>query len=294
MTTDVGNRLVTADAAHHDATPRRGRRVGRDDVERGIASGGNALIAGPVSGLVPIGLGELVERAELLTRVDRKYVVPLQDVATLVRMLPPGAQVLEIGTRRLFEYESVYFDTPDLLAYHLAARRRRRRFKVRTRTYVDSALCWAEVKTRGARGTTVKERVPHLLDERASLDGALPFVTATLAARGIPGADALQLEPVLVTRYHRATILLPDSDSRLTVDVDLTWHDGRRPLEMSGLAVVETKTGSSASAADRLLWSAGHRPLRISKYATGLAALQPELPATRWRRTLRRHLVAHD
>lgn len=283
---------MTADAEDRDGTTRRGRRVGQEDVERGIASSGNALLSGPVGQLLPIGLDELVERAELLTRVDRKYVVPLQDVATLVRLLPPGAQVLEIGARRLFEYESVYFDTPDLLAYHLAARRRRRRFKVRTRTYVDSALCWVEVKTRGARGTTVKERVPHLLDERAALDGALPFVTATLAARGITGVDALQLAPVLVTRYHRATILLPDSDSRLTVDVDLTWHDGRRPLEMRGLAVVETKTGSTASAADRLLWSAGHRPLRISKYATGLAALQPELPATRWRRTLRRHLLA--
>ena len=289
MTAGVEGRLLTADApAGH------GRRVRQADVERGIDDRGTALLAGPVAQLVPIGLDEQVERAELLTRVDRKYVVPLPDVATLVRTLPPGAQVLEIGTRRLFEYESVYFDTPDLLAYHLAARRRRRRFKVRTRTYVDSALCWVEVKTRGSRGTTVKERVPHLLDERASLDGALPFVTATLASRGIPGAQALELEPTLVTRYHRATVLLPDSDSRLTIDVDLTWHDGRRPLEMCGLAVVETKTGSTASAADRLLWSAGHRPLRISKYATGLAALQPELPATRWRRTLRRHLVPHD
>ena len=285
---------MTADTDYREGPTRRGRRVGRADVERGIDSGGTALMAGPVARLVAIGLDELVERAELLTRVDRKYVVPLEDVATLVRMLPPGAQVLEMGTRRLFEYESVYFDTSDLLAYHLAARRRRRRFKVRTRTYVDSALCWVEVKTRGPRGTTVKERVPHRLDERASLDGALPFVTGTLATRGITGAESLELDPVLVTRYHRATILLPDSDSRLTIDVDLTWHDGRRPLEMRGLAVVETKTGSTASAADRLLWSAGHRPLRISKYATGLAALQPELPASRWRRTLRRHLLPQD
>ncbi|WP_308200266.1 polyphosphate polymerase domain-containing protein [Cellulomonas wangsupingiae] len=254
---------------------------------------GADLLAGPVARLVPVGLEELVERAGLLTRVDRKYLVPVEDVGTLVASLPHGAQVLEIGARRLFEYESVYFDTPDLLAYHLAAHRRRRRFKVRTRTYLDSAQCWIEVKTRGARGTTVKDRVPHLLDDRATVAPALPFVTATLTAHGITAADEMRWGPTLVTRYRRATVLLPDTDSRLTVDVDLTWHDGRRPLQLRHLAVVETKTGSTASVADRLLWAHGHRPLRISKYATGLAALQPELPATRWRRTLRRHLLPH-
>ncbi|UZN05303.1 polyphosphate polymerase domain-containing protein [Cellulomonas sp. S1-8] len=248
----------------------------------------------PVAGLVPVGLDELVERAGLLTRVDRKYLVPVADVHALLRRLPPDSQVLEIGSRRLFDYESVYFDTPDLLAYHLAARRRRRRFKVRTRTYVDSAQCWIEVKTRGARGTTVKDRVPHLLDDRGTVGGALPFVTATLAAHGIPGAAEMRWVPTLVTRYRRATVLLPDTDSRLTVDVDLTWRDGHEALALDRLAVVETKTGSTASAADRLLWAHGHRPLRISKYATGLAALQPTLPATRWQRTLRRHLLPHS
>jgi len=252
------------------------------------------LIEEPVARLTPIGLDELVERAGLLTRVDRKYLVPIEDVGALVRSLPRDAQVLEIASRRLFDYESVYFDTPDLLAYHLAAHRRRRRFKVRTRTYVDSAQCWIEVKTRGVRGTTVKDRVPHLLDDRTTVLPALPFVTGTLTSHGIGGAEHMRWTPTLMTRYRRATILLPETDSRLTVDVDLAWHDGRRPLQLHRLAVVETKTGSTASAADRLLWAHGHRPLRISKYATGLAALQPDLPATRWRRTLRRHLLPHS
>ena len=55
-----------------------------------------------------------------------------------------------------------------------------------------------------------------------------------------------------------------------------------------GLAVVETKAGATPSAVDRLLWAAGHRPVRLSKFATGLALLHPDLPANRWHRTLRR------
>src|SRR5690606_23837111 len=80
--------------------------------------------------------------------------------------------------------------------------------------------------------------------------------------------------------------------SRVTIDTDLTWQDGHRELSLSALAVVETKAGSAASEVDRLLWRAGHRPARISKYATALAALPPDLPATPWRRTLRRHFAA--
>ena len=63
--------------------------------------------------------------------------------------------------RRTFGYESVYFDTPELSTYRAHLQRRRQRFKARTRTYTDTGLCMFEVKLTGARGETVKQRVPH-------------------------------------------------------------------------------------------------------------------------------------
>ncbi|QGQ21018.1 VTC domain-containing protein [Cellulomonas sp. JZ18] len=251
------------------------------------------VLGAPLAGVRPVGLDALLEAAALQTRVDRKYLVPVDAVRTLLGALPGDARVLEIDGLRVFDYESVYFDTPELVAYRLAAHRRRRRFKVRTRTYLDSGGCWLEVKTRGPRGTTVKERVPHPLEQREDVARGRAFVTSTLAARGLPGLDDVALSPVLVTRYARATLLLPGAGSRLTVDVGLVWDDGRTPLHLRRLAVVETKCGSTASPADRVLWAHGHRPVRISKYATGLAALRPDLPATRWSRTLHRHLLPH-
>jgi hypothetical protein len=119
--------------------------------------------------MMPIDLVELTERASLQTRIDRKYVVPAVAVPTLLHGIEPGARVLEIDGQRDFAYESVYFDTPDLTSYLGAAHRRRRRFKIRTRTYVDSALCWVEVKTRGPRGSTVKTRLPYDPDDRDTL-----------------------------------------------------------------------------------------------------------------------------
>ena len=98
--------------------------------------------------------------------------------------------------------------------------------------------------------------------------------------------------------YRRTTVLLPDA--RLTLDTGLRWRlDGpgapadphhARTADVGDLVVVETKAGTAPSSADRALWRAGHRPDRISKYATGLATLRPDLPDHPWRRLRRRRL----
>lgn len=238
--------------------------------------------------LAPIDLPELTERAELQTRMDRKYVLPVGELAALLPHVDPDTQVLEIGGARVFRYESVYFDTPDLTCFRLAAHRRRRRFKVRTRSYLDSATCWLEVKTEGARGGTVKSRLPYRPDDHATVAPGRAFVDTVLAGSAITGAG-LVFGPTLVTRYQRGTLYLPGSASRVTIDVDLAWDDAGHTLRLPDMAVVETKTGSAACRVDRLLWARGHRPTSISKYATGLVALRPHLPSNRWRRTLRRY-----
>ncbi|MEU7941929.1 polyphosphate polymerase domain-containing protein [Microbispora bryophytorum] len=239
--------------------------------------------------LAPVGLDELVDRAALQTRVDRKYLVPAEALPRLLERLMPYAQALDIDGERTFRYQSVYFDTPQLTSYHCAAYRRRRRFKVRTRTYLDSAQCWLEVKISGARGSITKHRLPYDPRDRDTVDLGRDFVDEALARESIGPTARSSLEPALVTEYHRATLLLPDTASRVTVDTELAWrHDGRA-LRLPGLAVVETKSASAATSVDRMLWRAGMRPARISKYATGLAALRPDLPDVPWRRTLRRH-----
>src|SRR5688500_15968124 len=121
----------------------------------------HASIGVDLARLPGIGLAELIDRAALLTRVDRKYVLPQHDAWALVGQLGPLARVLDIGGLRQFRYTSVYFDTADLTSFRSAAHRRRCRFKIRTRTYLDSGECWLEVKTRGTRAGTVKTRHPY-------------------------------------------------------------------------------------------------------------------------------------
>lgn len=240
--------------------------------------------AGLLATLPPVCLDDLEREAGLLTRTERKYVVPLEAVRDVVVDLAGQARVLEIGGARDFGYESVYLDTPELTSFTLAAHRRPTRFKVRTRTYLDSGEHWLEVKTKDRRGRTVKERRPHT---GGSLDVAdLTFVREALAAAGVP-VPPTDLRPTLTTSYRRRTLLLPGG--RVTIDTDLTCREPGGAVTLAGHAVIESKTPRHACAVDHALWHRGYRPVRVSKYCTGLAALDPRLPASRWRPVLRRH-----
>lgn len=247
--------------------------------------------------LPAIGLAGLTERAELLTRTDRKYLVDLSALPGLVGALADGESpvaVLEIDGRRHFGYESVYFDTPALTSYLQAARRRPRRFKVRTRTYLDSEATFLEVKTRDGRRRTVKTRMdrPSGQDRwEPPLDASARTFVAGLLGRSVPdvGMVVSTLTPTLATRYRRTTLHLPDDAARVTLDVQLRATDRHgAALVVPGLAIVETKTLGRACAADRVLWQRGLRPIKVSKYATTMAALHPGLPAAKWRPALRR------
>ena len=282
-------------------------------------------------GIDTITLAELNSEASLLTRIDRKYLVPPGATQEVINHLAPRAQVLQIDGLRHFRYASTYFDTPGLDAYFLAARKRRRRYKIRTRTYLDSGLCFLEVKTCGARGSTVKRRMGYYADDASRLTGpGRAFVAACLAGAGVTGSAAARevaaaLRPVLTTTSERTTLHLPRAEARATIDTALTWRrlgpaapagssagtivgvpmspqalrpahlaaaiNEGEPVSVADIAVVETKNPATPSPADRALWEAGYRPTRISKYATGMALLHPELPANRWYRTLTHELA---
>lgn len=245
----------------------------------------------PVAGFAPIALAEIQADAALQTRFDRKYALTREQATEALRRLDPRTRVLTIDGRRSFRYESVYFDSPDLVSYRQTAHGRRHRFKVRTRRYLDAGDAFLEVKVRGTRGVTTKDRVPYdPVDADHLTVGGWDYVERTLAGHGLDGSLACALRPTLTTRYRRVTLVPPEPGVRMTVDTDLTWDDGDRELTVPDLVLVETKSGPRPCGVDHLLWDAGHRPVSISKYATGLAALR-ELPANRWARVLRRHFT---
>jgi len=213
----------------------------------------NATLNATLADLETIGLDDLNERAAMLTRVDRKYAL---DAATMD-------------------------------SYLLTALKRRRRFKVRARTYLSTGASFLEVKTRGPRGLTVKKRMSISWDEAgAPLAGerrswVAGKVEHTGYAHLVPA-----LEPILAGSYERNTLLLPGGAGRATVDTKLlcgSLRPGGAEVARPDLVIIETKSGATPSVVDHLLWEGGVRPVKISKYGTAMAAMH-DLPANKWPR----------
>lgn len=257
-----------------------------------MSSHASTSAAATVGSLRPIGLAELNQRAELQSRVDTKFIVFPSVLSRLVDQLGPELDVLEIDGRRQFRYDSTYFDTPHWRTYRDHLQRRRRRFKVRTRTYVDSNFSMFEIKLEGGRGTTEKLRTPHPLEQASVLtDPARARLDEVLAQESIAPVDDL----VVATRtaYRRVTLVGRDRPIRITVDTDLRCASGRGTVSaLEDRLLLEVKTPRERDPALQALQRLGVRPVSVSKYCAGVALLHPELPRAPWAGTLRRHFAA--
>ena len=254
-----------------------------------LASAARTELLAATSRTPPAGLAEVLEHAALDTRADLKYVLPLASLPTLLARLGRRLRVLEINGRRAFGYRSIYFDTPELLSYRQHLQGNRRRFKVRTRTYVDSADCVLEVKTQGPRSATVKHRKPHPADKPDHLSADdYRFIAEHIH----PGHLETRLYPVFVTAYHRLTLVDLADGVRITCDADLTLRNAGHAVDgLRDRLLVETKSAGSNTALAHTFHEIGMRPVALSKYCLAVAMLGEDVRANPWRRTLRRHFA---
>ena len=243
-----------------------------------------------LAALDPISLEGANQIAELQTRIDRKYIVDEETLSDLLISLAPSVSALEIDGRRACKYSSTYFDTEDLALYRAAVQGRRCRYKIRSRAYGENGPCFLEIKAKGRRGTNVKSRIAYCRSDSGAITRAgHDFVEATTGGTNLASA----LVPVLTTNYERSTLIDLGSGTRLTFDRGLRCVDTSGGV-LGGAAtldafVVETKSLGAPSDADRWLWQHHRRPVKISKFCTGLAATRPELPSNKWHAVLNNH-----
>jgi hypothetical protein len=252
------------------------------------ASAARAAVGAVAADLPTVGLDDVMAGAALQTRLDRKYLVPVADFRRLGTELGASFRVLQIDGLRSFRYESVYFDTSALALYRQHLQGRRRRYKVRTRTYLDSGTTMFEVKLKGHRGETVKQRLPHPIDDRHRITAAAREFLDGLLEREF-GEPAPDLAASVTTTYSRTTFVDLAAGCRLTCDVDLVCRAGDTRQTPGDHVLVESKVAGAGSLADRALHRLGVRPVSVSKYCVGVALLHPDVPANPWHRTLRRH-----
>lgn len=208
------------------------------------------------------------DAAALMDRVDTKYVLPEAQLLECLRELAGDYSMLAIDGHRSFAYENLYYDNERLDFYHAHHNTKLNRYKVRERRYVETGRAFLEVKFKNNKKRTIKRRREIALAERCTQEMAA-FLNACLPI------DSRQLEPVMFVGYRRSTLLNAQCTERVTLDTGLHFHSLRsgQRVDLPGLAVIEAKTArkASGSAIMAALKSRGVKPMRLSKYCTGMA-----------------------
>jgi hypothetical protein len=227
-----------------------------------------------------IGLEEVATTAALDNRLDVKYIVSRDELGELAQRLLPTHRVLEIDGLRSFAYRSTYFDTADLVTYREHVQGRRRRFKCRSREYVDSGVRAFEVKLKEGWGRTVKHRREFGEGPLDHLDGPLlDFLRERLRASHARELGAA-LEPTLSMSFTRVTLVDPERCERLTCDMQLRFAapDGSGGALAPDSVIVESKSRGGGATADRELRALGVRPISgCSKYCIGVGLTYPHV-----------------
>jgi len=229
--------------------------------------------------LRPVGLETLIEHAALMQRVDRKYIAPVDAVRDLVNTVRDTHQVLSIDGRRYTTYRTLYFDTDNFTSARDHIQDRRRRWKVRTRLYVEDELHRVEVKTKDNRGNTVKVMgVSHPDNYGVLVGDDRDFVASHLS--DFPQIDVRDLVPAAEVRYKRATLTDLAAGTRVTIDWGLSMHMNSGDVWLDDrFAMVETKGPLVLSGVDKALHELGVRPRRFSKYVAAASTLTEGIPA---------------
>jgi hypothetical protein len=244
----------------------------------------------------PISLADINARAGLQKRTDNKYFVPWPIFVEFSQILSQTFSVMEIDNRRVFSYDTQYFDTSDLHNYWCHVQGRRKRFKSRSRIY-DTGLCVFELKVKNGRNETVKYKINYKPEEsRQITPAAEQFLHSHLSAYGLD--MQFELIPTLHNTYQRVTFAGPESagGERVTCDLNLMFGEGDSwTAQLSEQVVLlEIKSARGRGFADQLLWRMGIRPGSGSKYCVGMSLIRDDLRFNRFARTRNRFFERAD
>lgn len=244
----------------------------------------------------PISLDETNRIAGLQERVDRKYLLKRDLFCALADELAKHHHVMQVDGKKVLFYDTVYFDTDELLCYRSHLQGRRLRFKVRSRRYRDSGSCVFELKFKDAQGRTMKERIDYPWETHGTVDQKARAFVATTLQRRYNIDFRSELLRALNVSYRRVTLVDPDAGNRITCDFDLSFGtlNGAETQLGDDYLILETKGGFALSAADLLLRRHGQRPIRCSKYCIGLGSSDPRVKNNPFRPVLRRYFSPHE
>jgi hypothetical protein len=218
-----------------------------------------------------------MDAVKLLNRTDTKFVIPKDLFVRILPLLKENYKVLEIKNKRVAQYKTLYFDTDDFDFYTHHHNGWPNRYKVRMRKYIDSGLCYLEIKNK-KKGRTIKKRIQIADFEEEMSETSLQFISDV-----IPN-DILLIKK-LWNSFNRITLVNKIDKERLTLDIGLgfQWNEEDLSLENVIIGEVKQEKVNRKSPFMKLIKENGVRPMRVSKYCIGAKLLYPELKNNRFK-----------
>jgi hypothetical protein len=220
-----------------------------------------------LNSFTPVGLNEMDE-VKLMNRVETKYLFSANKLHDLLIQLPVNYKILEIDSLRDFPYHTTYLDTPDHMFFTQQVRGKLNRYKLRYRRYESSLTSFLEVKKKTNKKRTKKWRIEKYL---STMDTDIEV--SDFLRRYLP-SDFHDLQPVLINRFYRITLVGKEIKERITLDFDLSFSGvGGITSELPFLGVAELKRErfNSKSPFAEIMKRAGIHSNSFSKYCIGIA-----------------------
>lgn len=243
----------------------------------------------------PISLAEMKD-IRLMNRTDTKFVTTRAKLVELLLLAREDYYVQEIDGRRIGDYYTVYFDTPDYDMFRIHHCGHTNRQKLRIRCYVESKQSFLEVKTKNNHSRTKKKRMtmPGFDPANPRYDICFGGVDEGLAEcdnflREHLFYDASLLKERIENRFHRITLVNKGKTERLTIDLDLQFRNLITGMEKSidGVVIIELKRdGLVPSPILALLKQLRIKKMGFSKYCIGTAMTYPDLPQNRFKQRI--------
>ena len=246
----------------------------------------------------PITLDEM-SGIKLMNRTDTKFVTTVDRLKLLLMLARDDYRAQEIEGKRIANYYTAYFDTPDNNMYIVHQNGHAGRQKLRIRSYVDSGLNYLEVKTKNNHGRTKKKRVDMLGFDPLNPDHGIRFQRQDAQYRSYDDFlrrhlryDPTVLSEHLENRFNRITLVNKAKTERLTIDTGLRFHNlvTGKDADLTGLVIIELKRdGLQPSPILGLLRELRIKPSGFSKYCMGSALTNPGLKRNNFKERL--HMI---
>lgn len=224
-----------------------------------------------------------VEKEKLMDRVDTKYVVSTPSLLSFLDGARDRYAALSIDGETVMAYSSRYFDTEENRMYLDHQRGKRTRQKIRIRLYAANGDAFIEIKSKSNRGATSKRRLPMKPGE--TLEDYTLFIEENSFYK------TADLHETLRVSFDRITLMDAGQRERITVDINLEFHNPTTGLSLAlgDVAVIEWKRSGAAadSPLKTLLRDLRIKPRGFSKYCIGMAMTDPSLRQNRLKEKIR-------